>query len=192
MKISDIVEARFRSSLDVKQKSLALLKEDLAKAAEIMLASLKSGGTMLTAGNGGSAADAQHMAAELVGRFLMERPGIPAVALTANSSTITCLVNDYPPEMLFSRQVEACGRAGDVLIGFSTSGNSKNVVEAMKTARSMDMKTIAVTGEGGGEMGRQADVTLAVPSRETPRIQEVHVLILHVLCEIIETGMYGR
>ena len=192
MNPAEIVEARFKSSCAVKEKTLAALKNDIVKAASILAAAIKSGHKLLTAGNGGSAADAQHMAAEFVGRFLIERPGLPAIALTTNTSALTAIVNDYPPETVFSRQMTALGNAGDVFIGFSTSGNSKNVVEAIKAAKAKGVKTIAITGEGGGAMGKVADITLAVPSKETPRIQETHLLILHVICELVDNELFPQ
>ena len=192
MNPAEIVEARFKSSCAVKEKTLAALKNDIVKAASMLAAAIKSGHKLLTAGNGGSAADAQHIAAEFVGRFLIERPGLPAIALTTNTSALTCIVNDYPPETVFSRQMTALGNAGDVFIGFSTSGNSKNVVEAIKAAKAKGVKTIAITGEGGGAMGKVADMTLAVPSKETPRIQEAHELILHVICELVDNEVLGK
>lgn len=192
MNPAEIVEARFKSSCAVKEKTLVALKNDIVKAASMLAAAIKSGHKLITAGNGGSAADAQHMAAEFVGRFLIERPGLPAIALTTNTSALTCIVNDYPPETVFSRQMAALGNAGDVFIGFSTSGNSKNVVEAIKAAKAKGVKTIAITGEGGGAMGKVADMTLAVPSKETPRIQEAHVLILHVICELVDNEVLGK
>jgi D-sedoheptulose 7-phosphate isomerase len=192
MNPAEIVEARFKSSCAVKEKTLAALKNDIVKAASILAAAIKSGHKLLTAGNGGSAADAQHMAAEFIGRFLIERPGLPAIALTTNTSALTCIVNDYPPETVFSRQMTALGNTGDVFIGFSTSGNSKNVVEAIKAAKAKGVKTIAITGEGGGAMGKAADITLAVPSKETPRIQEAHVLILHVICELVDNELVTK
>ena len=192
MNPQELVEARFKASCALKEKTLPALKEGIAKAASMIAAAIKSGRKLMTAGNGGSAADAQHIVAEFVGRFLVERPGLPAIALTTNPSTLTCIVNDYPAETLFSRQVEALGQAGDVLLAFSTSGNAKNVVEAVKAAKAKGIKTIAVTGEGGGAAGKIADLTLAVPSKETPRIQEVHVLVLHIICELVDNELLAQ
>lgn len=203
MQPDELITLRFSEAAALKQQALAVLKKPLADAAELIVAALKRGGKVLTAGNGGSAADAQHLVAELVGRFMRERPGVPAVALSANASTLTALVNDYPPEMLFGRQLEALGRPGDVLVAFSTSGKSPNIVRALRCARQASISTIGLTGEGGlpaapsdaaqagGAMAGMCDVLIAVPSRSTPRIQEVHVLALHVICELVETAMFA-
>lgn len=147
---------------------------------------LGAGRAMLVCGNGGSAADAMHIAGELVARFLIERPGLKVIALGANPAALTAWSNDYDYETAFSRQVEAFGEPGGVLFGLSTSGNSKNVVRALEQARDMRMKTIALTGEGGGAMAALCDVLIDVPSRSTPRIQEVHVALYHFICRRVE------
>lgn len=159
------------------------LLESIARA---MSAALQSGGKILWCGNGGSAADSQHMAAELVGRFRRERRGLPSISLTTDTSILTAIGNDYGYEVVFSRQVEALGVPGDVLVGLSTSGNSKNVVEAFITARDRGMVTVAFTGAGGGKMAAVADHLFAVESRDTARIQEAHTLAAHMLCDWIE------
>ncbi len=148
-----------------------------------------NGGAVLLCGNGGSAADAQHIAGELTGRFLRERRAMPALALNTNSTTITAIGNDYGYDFVFSRQVEAHGRPGDVLIAITTSGNSGNVVHAAKAAKAGGMKVIGMTGANGGMLGQYCDVCVKVPSSETPRIQEMHILIGHILCEIAEAEM---
>ena len=151
-----------------------------------MSQTLHSGGKIFWCGNGGSAADSQHLCAELVGRFRRERPAIPSVALTTNTSILTAIANDYGYDFVFSRQLESLSAPGDLVIGISTSGNSQNVVNAFKTARSRGMSTIAFTGAGGGAMGQLADHLFAVPSRETARIQEIHILAGHMLCDWVE------
>ena len=161
----------------------------IEKAARAIIDSLKKGGKLLVFGNGGSAADSQHIAAELVGRFKMERKALAALALTVNTSTLTAIANDYGYDASFSRQVEALGAQGDVALGISTSGNSKNVIEAMKKARAIGLKTIALSGGDGGKMIAEADISIVVGIKDTPRIQESHIMIGHILCELIENGM---
>ncbi|MBI5123868.1 MAG: D-sedoheptulose 7-phosphate isomerase [Candidatus Omnitrophica bacterium] len=163
--------------------------ENIEKAAKVIIDSLKRGGKLLVFGNGGSAADSQHIAAELVGRFKLERKALPAVALTTNTSTLTAIANDYGYDASFSRQVEALGIKGDVALGISTSGNSKNVIEAFLKAKALGVKTIALTGCGGGKMKDSADISIVVDSKDTPRIQESHIMIGHILCELIEQEM---
>lgn len=154
-----------------------------------MVECLRSGGKILTFGNGGSAADAQHLAGELVGRFRRERPGLPALALTTDPSVITAIGNDMGFDAVFRRQVEAHGRAGDVAVGISTSGRSPNVVEALRLARQRGLLTVGMTGGGGGRLGGLVHYLVDVPSHDTPRIQEVHAMVVHVLCELVEEGM---
>jgi len=163
--------------------------DQLAHAAQTMREALTSGGQVLSFGNGGSATDAQHLAGELVVRFLKERRGLPAIALTADSAVLTAAGNDYGFDAVFARQVDALGRAGDIAFAITTSGRSANVVRALETARAKGLTTIALTGRDGGEAGRLADVHLNVPSDSTPRVQEVHRTILHVLCEVIEESV---
>ncbi len=170
----------------VLESAMEAAETAFADAREICLASLQHNGRLLVCGNGGSAADAQHFAAELVGRFERERDAYPAIALSTDTSIITALANDYGIERIFSRQVEALGRPGDVLIAISTSGNSPNVLQAAASARKTGMKTIAMTGQGGGHLGPMADVLLAVPSTRTARIQEIHEIFLHGLAELLE------
>jgi D-sedoheptulose 7-phosphate isomerase len=147
--------------------------------------------TML-AGNGGSAADAQHIAAELVGRYGFDRPSIPSLALTTDTSNLTAIGNDYGYDQIFSRQLEGMGQAGDIFIGISTSGNSMNIIKAFESAKKKNIFTIALTGRDGGEMAKMADIALVVPSNSTPRIQEAHILIGHILCDIIEKEIFGN
>jgi D-sedoheptulose 7-phosphate isomerase len=150
---------------------------------------------VLSCGNGGSAADSQHFAAEMVGRFERERPGMPAISLTVDTSALTAIANDYDYDRVFSKQVEALGQAGDVLLGISTSGNSKNVIEAMKAAQAKGMTVVALTGRDGGAMGRMLrpqDVHLNVAHPRTMRVQEVHLLCIHSLCEVIDNVIHGE
>jgi phosphoheptose isomerase len=156
------------------------------RAAEAIVASLTQGGKLLVFGNGGSASDAQHVAAELVGRFQRERDGLAAVALTTDTSVLTSIGNDYAFDRIFARQVEALGRRGDVALGISTSGASPNVVVAFAAARARGVTTIALTGRDGGAAGRAAEIHVNVPSMSTPRVQEVHRTLLHVICDLVE------
>lgn len=165
---------------------LDALVPDIARLAELVQASLARGGKILFMGNGGSAADSQHLAAEFVGRFQKERRGLAAIALSTDTSILTSVGNDYGFEHIFSRQVEALCRPEDVLIGISTSGNSANVLRAIKVGHEIGAKTVALTGEGGGKLGEICDLTLAMPSRVTARVQEAHILIGHILCELID------
>ena len=158
-------------------------------AARTMCESLRAGGRVLTFGNGGSAADAQHLAGELVGRYLRDRPGLPALALTTDPTIVTAVGNDFGFEAVFRRQVEAHGRAGDVAVGITTSGRSPNVLAALRAARERGMRTIALTGEGGRVLAGEVDHLIDVPSTFTPRIQEVHTMVVHLLCEIVEEAL---
>jgi D-sedoheptulose 7-phosphate isomerase len=158
----------------------------------ILIECLKSGQKIRFCGNGGSAADAQHIAAELSGRFYIDRPPLDAEALHVNPSYVTAVANDYSFDSIYERMVEAQGKVGDVLVGISTSGNSQNVLLAMKKAKEIGMKTVALTGEGGGKMAQYADYLIDVPSKDTPRIQEVHILIGHIICEMVEKELFGQ
>jgi D-sedoheptulose 7-phosphate isomerase len=185
---NDLMRDRIQRSIDVKK----LLLEDagfqsvVTKVALQMVQSLRSGGKILFFGNGGSAADAQHLAAEFTGRYLKERAAWPALALNGNSSAVTAIGNDYGFDLVFARQLDALGKAGDVAVGISTSGNSPNVIRALETAKSKSIFTVAFTGASGGKMKDVADCTIRIPSEETPRIQECHVLTGHLVCEIAE------
>ena len=180
------------ASISTKQSMLnsSDLVAMVAKASEIIVASLRQGNKVLLFGNGGSAADAQHIAAELVGRFAFDRPALPALALTVNSSCVTAIGNDYGFDKAFSRQVEALARAGDVAIGISTSGNSPNVVQGLTAAGKMGLRTIGLTGAGGGTVAKNAELCICVPSKETPRIQECHILIGHIISELVEREIF--
>jgi D-sedoheptulose 7-phosphate isomerase len=164
----------------------------IAKVAAACVAALGNGQKVLFAGNGGSAADAQHLAAELVSRFAYDRPGLPAFALTTDTSVLTAIGNDYGYERLFARQLEAVGDAGDVFFGISTSGRSPNVLNALDTARAKGLVTVGMTGQAGGQMPARCDHLLRVPSNSTPRIQEGHIAIGHAICQIIEAQMFPR
>jgi D-sedoheptulose 7-phosphate isomerase len=186
--LNDLVRDRIQRSIDVKK---ALLLDPGFQDAVICVAmqivkSLRAGGKVLFFGNGGSAADAQHLAAEFTGRYLIERRALPALALHGNSSAVTAIGNDYGFEFVFARQLEALGNAGDVAIGISTSGNSANVIRAMEAAKTKSIFTVALVGASGGAMKKLADCALCIPSNETPRIQECHILTGHMICEIAE------
>lgn len=180
----DDIRQIFSESIEVKQKLMAspLLIQQIA---DRLFDVLQNGQKIMVCGNGGSAADAQHMAAELVGRFAMERRAFPVIALTTNTSTLTAWSNDYDYETVFSRQVEALAQTGDALIGISTSGNSPNVLRAVQAAKSRNTYTIGLTGTGG-QLANLADLCLCVPSHSTPRIQEAHITVIHILCWLIE------
>jgi len=171
-------------------KKLSLLNDDIEKCVKIILEGLNKGGKLILFGNGGSAADAQHIAAELVGRFNFDRPGIPAIAITTDSSILTSISNDYNFEKVFQRQLEAILNKSDIVIGISTSGNSANVVNALDYSKRVGAKTIGFTGLNSGKVGNICDVTLSVPSTETPRIQEAHIFIGHTLCNLIELKLF--
>lgn len=181
----DIITQRFDEHLDVYIKMRHYI-EDIRVVADICKNALNEGNKILFCGNGGSAADAQHLAAELVGRFVKERESLSAIALTTDTSILTAIANDYSYDDVFSRQVAGLGQAGDVLIGISTSGNSKNVVKAIELAKQKGLKTVAFTGEGGGKLGALCDAVIAVPSKTTARIQEMHILVGHIVCELVE------
>ncbi|PYU15334.1 MAG: phosphoheptose isomerase [Acidobacteria bacterium] len=184
----DKIKAIWNEHLEV-ARALPRLAPDVAKAAEMIRASLAAGGKLLLAGNGGSAADAQHIAAELTGRFLRERKPLPAIALHANSSALTAIGNDYGYEQVFARELAAHARPGDVLLAISTSGGSKNILRAIEEAREKKVAVIGMTGESGGAMRTACDLCLCVPSKSTARIQEMHIMIGHTICELLEEGM---
>jgi D-sedoheptulose 7-phosphate isomerase len=184
----------FTDSAQTKLAAIEMLAAPIADAAEILVGCLVGNGKILACGNGGSAADAQHFAAELVGRFEMERQGLAAIALTTDTSIMTALSNDYGYKAVFDKQVRALGQPGDVLLAISTSGNSGSVVEAVRAAHDNDMRVVALTGKGGGEIGellRDGDIHICVPSDRTARIQEVHLLTIHCLCDGIDCLLLG-
>ena len=163
----------------------------IQQAAEMITESLRQGGKIHFCGNGGSAADAQHLAAELSGRFYFDRPPLNAEALHCNTSYLTAVGNDYGYDLIFSRLLRGTAKAGDVIVGISTSGNSKNILNAFEVAKEMGVKIIAMTGETGGAMKDYADILLNVPSKDTPRIQESHIMLGHIICELVETELFG-
>ena len=192
--LSARVRRQFGESAQLKLKAVDALAEPIVRATEIMVKCLLANGKILACGNGGSAADSQHFSAELLNRFERERPGLAAVALTTDTSTLTSIANDYAYEQVFSKQVTALGQAGDVLLGISTSGNSKNVARAIAAAHERDMRVVALTGRGGGEIAKllaPEDVNVCVPHSQTARIQEVHLLTLHCLCDGIDAMLLG-
>lgn len=176
-------------SAELKKKVADTLCGEIYKAAQLIKDSLANGGKLLLMGNGGSAGDAQHIAAELVGRFKKERKALPAIALTTNSSTLTALGNDYEYAIIFSRQIEAFARKGDVVVGITTSGNSENVIRGLKLANEIGAATIALLGNTGGKAKDVANVSIIVPSNDTGRIQEVHITVGHLICEVIEQDL---
>ncbi len=194
MPLTARISKHFDDSAQLKLRSKEILAQPIAEAAQAIVTCLLNDGKVLICGNGGSAADAQHFAAELVNRFEIERPGLPAIALTTDSSVLTSIANDYDYKLIFSKQVRALGMAGDVLIAISTSGNSPNVVEAIRAAHDSGLVVVALTGRDGGEMASSlatTDFHLCVPAQSTARIQEVHLLVLHCLCDVIDHLLLG-
>jgi D-sedoheptulose 7-phosphate isomerase len=188
------ISENFSESAHLKLQSMDALAGPIAAAAERMVQCLKSDGKIMACGNGGSAADSQHFAAELVNRFEMERPALAGIALTTDTSTITSIANDYDYDQIFSKQVRALGRAGDLLLAISTSGNSRNVIAAMQAAHESQVDVVALTGRNGGKMAealRPGDIHICVPAQSTARIQEVHLLTLHCLCDAIDCLLMG-
>lgn len=187
-----LVRDRVQRSMELMQTLLldAGFQDRVARAAMQIVESLRAGGTIFFFGNGGSAADAQHLAAEFTGRYLKERRGLPAIALAGNSSAVTSIGNDYGFDFIFARQIEALGKAGDVAVGITTSGNSRNVVRALETAKSKSIFTVALTGASGGAVKSVAQCAIHIPSRETPRIQECHILTGHIICELVEYMLF--
>lgn len=180
------IKRLIRENIAVKEGLLKGQIANIGLAATAIVKSIRNGGKVVIFGNGGSAADSQHIAAELVGRFKKERKAIAAIALTTDTSIITALANDYGYNTVFSRQVEALGRKGDVAIAISTSGKSKNIIDAVKAAKRTGITTIALTGSSGGDLKKECDISVLVPSDDTPRIQESHCLIGHIICELVE------
>lgn len=194
MDLTGRISKHFDDSAQTKLRVKAALAQPIADASQALVECLMRDGKILACGNGGSAADAQHFAAELVNRFEIERPGLPAIALTTDSSVLTSIANDYDYNLIFSKQVRALGMAGDMLLAISTSGNSPNVVEAIHAAHERDMRVVALTGRNGGKMGEvlgSGDFHICVESTSTARIQEVHLLVLHCLCDAIDHLLLG-
>jgi D-sedoheptulose 7-phosphate isomerase len=192
--MKDFIRKQIGESFDTKkllyenETNIQVIEKICVKAIEIY----QKGGKILLAGNGGSAADAQHIAGELVSRFYFDRPGLPALALTTDTSILTAIGNDYGYENLFSRQIEAYGEKGDLFIGISTSGNSKNIIRALDACRKKRIITVGLTGKSGGGIASLCDYCIQVPSTETPRIQETHILIGHIICAVIEDTLFGN
>ncbi|MES2190591.1 MAG: phosphoheptose isomerase [Pseudomonadota bacterium] len=188
------IEQHFIDSADLKYQAAQVLSKPIVAAVQAILASVTSGGKVLACGNGGSAADAQHFAAEFVGRYERERPELAAIALTVDTSIITAIANDYNFDVIFSKQVRALGGAGDVLLALSTSGNSANVLAAIEAAHEREMTVVALTGRNGGKIAnvlRETDVHICVPHERTARIQEVHLLVLHCICDGVDAQLLG-
>ena len=189
------IEQQFIDSADLKYQAAQVLSKPIAAAVQALLACVTSGGKVLACGNVGSAADAQHFAAEFVGRFERERPELGAIALTTDSSILTAIANDYDFNQVYAKQVRALGQPGDVLLAISTSGNSANILAAIEAAHQREMTIVAMTGKGGGKIGmalRDTDVHICVPHDRTARIQEVHLLVLHCLCDGVDTQLLGE
>ncbi|MDR3452452.1 MAG: phosphoheptose isomerase [Rhodoferax sp.] len=189
------IQQHFIDSADLKYQSAQSLSKPIAAAVQAVLACVTSGGKVLTCGNGGSAADAQHFAAEFIGRFERVRPELGAIALSANSAVLTALADDYDFSTVFAKQVRALGQAGDVLLAISTGGDSANILAAIEAAHERDMTVVALTGRGGGKTGaalRETDVHVCVPHERTARIQEVHGLVLHCICDCVDTQLLGE
>jgi D-sedoheptulose 7-phosphate isomerase len=187
----DILRKNIESSIEVHSRLLQACLPSITLAADALIAAFRGGRKAFFFGNGGSAADAQHLAAEFLGRYLRERRPLPAIALHANTSTVTSIANDYGYEHVFSRQLQGLAAAGDVAVAISTSGNSPSVIEAVKAARTMGVYTIGLTGSSGGRLREIVDVLIAAPSDETPRIQECHILVGHALCDAVEQAVSG-
>ncbi len=182
----------FQESANLKLRFAQKNAETLSQVIKVIVEAFKAGNKLLLFGNGGSAADAQHLAAEFINRYLIERPPLPAIALTTDTSVLTSISNDYAFPEVFVKQIKALGKAGDVAIGISTSGNSSNVIKGLKTAKEMDLKTIALVGGDGGELAKIADWALIVESASTPRIQEVHIIIGHIICEMVDLMLFQK
>jgi len=180
----------FRESADLKLRFIRQNAEVIVQVVRMIVEAFKSGNKVLLFGNGGSAADAQHMAGEFINRFLIERPPLPAIALTTDTSVLTSISNDYGYVESFSKQVKALGKEGDVAIGISTSGSAANVIKAVKVAREMGIKTVGLSGRDGGELAKAVDVAIVVDAQVTPRIQEVHITIGHVICEMVDRMLF--
>lgn len=186
----EIVIKELEESADVKKLVAKTLSDEIVIAIQMIIDAYKAGGKVLLIGNGGSAADAQHIAAELIGRFKLERKGLPAIALTTDTSILTALANDYGYDTVFSRQLEALANDNDVLIATTTSGTSPNILKAIEVARSKNVKVIGLTGGDGGKLKDVADITIVVPSDNTPRIQEAHITIGHIICNLVEKELF--
>ena len=192
--MKDLIHEALVAGVELRQKYIGVLDDDLLKAAEIMVESLRNGGKILVCGNGGSASDAQHFVAELVNRFEINRPALAAIAMVNNASVITSISNDFSFDAIYARQTEALGRKGDVLLGISTSGDSKNVLNAVGKAAEIGMQVVALTGREGGKLGQHQGTTvhLNINHPSTARVQEMHITCLHILCTLIDETMFGK
>ena len=194
MQFQERISQHFQDSIETKQMAMEMLAPSIEVASECMVNSLLSGGKILSCGNGGSAGDAQHFSSELLNRFERERPSLPAIALTTDSSTITSIANDYHYNEVFSKQIRALGNNGDVLLAISTSGNSANVLQAIQAAHDREMHVVVLSGKDGGDIAsilQPEDIEIRVPSDVTARIQEVHLLVIHCLCDLIDLQLFG-
>jgi D-sedoheptulose 7-phosphate isomerase len=189
--LQEAIVKMLKEGAELRLQMAESMTRDIHEAAQAIAHAFKAGRKILLFGNGGSAADAQHIAAEFMNRFLIERPPLPAIALTTDTSILTSISNDYSFEEVFSKQVKALGKKGDIAVGISTSGNSQNVLKAFRVAKKLGMITIAITAEGG-KMASNADIALAVPSRSVPRIQEAHIVIGHILCDLTDTLLFRQ
>lgn len=187
-----MIKKHIKESISVKKKILEndIIINEIDKISKICIQAYKNGNKLLFAGNGGSAADSQHIAGEFVSRFYFDRPGLSAIALTTDTSILTAIGNDYGYDQLFSRQIEAVGCKGDIFFGISTSGNSKNIIEGLKKAKENKLITVGFSGESGGDMQNLCDYCINIPSSDTPRIQESHILVGHIICYIVEKKMF--
>lgn len=196
MNLNNRISHHFQESIQTKERAMAELVPAIEAAGNLMVRALIDGGKILSCGNGGSAADSQHFSSELLNRFEMERPSLPAMALSTDTSTLTSIANDYRYEEIFSKQIKALGQKNDVLLAISTSGGSKNVVQAILAAHDRGMKVVALTGKDGGEMAsvldEENDVEIRVPSNVTARIQETHLLVIHCLCDLIDYQLFAQ
>lgn len=194
MNYQDRVQKHFTASIETKMQSLHVLAEPITEAAAAMVQCLLAEGKILSCGNGGSAGDAQHFSSEMLNRFERERPALPAIALSTDTSTLTSIANDYSYNEIFAKQLRALGRNGDILLAISTSGNSQNVLEAVRTAQQRGLRVVALCGRNGGKMRellQPNDIEICVPSDVTARIQEVHLLVIHCLCDLIDMHLFG-
>ena len=192
--IDHYIQRAFDASIETKRDSLAALKESIELASAMLNQALVGGHKIMACGNGGSASDAQHFSSELLNRYDRDRPGLPAIALTTDSSTLTSIANDYDYRQIYSKQVTSLGQPGDVLLAISTSGQSPNIIEAIEAANDSDIQVIALTGKDGGSMARvinENSIEIRVPSNVTARIQEVHILVIHILCELLDLQLLG-
>ena len=185
--MNNYIKSEFHKHREVLEETVSMLEPVITRAGELVVNTLKADRKILLFGNGGSAADAQHIAAELTGRYKSERGGLAAIALTTDTSALTAIGNDYGYDRIFDRQVEAIGQEGDLLIGISTSGSSRNVLRALAYGKDYGMNTLGLSGKGGGEMHALCDINIVIPSRDTARIQEMHILIGHILCGVVDS-----